>query len=133
MNGEGDWKAVWKKNIFWIVWFPSFISFSPSTVSKDDLFKNTDQSDFDTLHLYEIVSTPTSEYGLKHPNVQRVIHSNDLHFDLVINEEFFHESWLMFGYKFNAPVVTICEFLLELKIRVGKYSFFFCKIRCLWI
>lgn len=76
----------------------------------DETFTKHHKTDFETVHLYEQVTALTSEYGLKHPNVQRIIHSDDLHFDLVINEEFFHESWLMFGYKFKAPVVTICRF-----------------------
>lgn len=60
--------------------------------------------------MYHEITAPTSEHGLKDPNVQKIIHSDDLHFDLIINEEFFHESWLMFAYKFNAPAVSICEF-----------------------
>lgn len=48
-------------------------------------------------------------YALENPNVQKLIHSTDLHFDIVINEEFFAESFLMFAHKFKAPIVTICE------------------------
>lgn len=79
----------------------------------DELFIKHNKTDFDTVHLYEVVSTPSSEHGLKDPNVQKIIHSENLQFDLVINEEFFHESWLLFAYKFNAPVVTICEFFVQ--------------------
>lgn len=32
----------------------------------------------------------------------------DLHFDLVIHEEVFHDSFLIFGHRFQAPVVSIC-------------------------
>lgn len=81
-------------------------------VSKADLFKRSDKTDFDTVRMYHEITAPTSEHGLKDPNVQKIIHSDDLHFDLIINEEFFHESWLMFAYKFNAPAVSICEFFL---------------------
>lgn len=52
----------------------------------------------------------TSDYGLRDANVQKLIHSKDLEFDLIINEQFFQECWLMFGYKFNAPVVTISTY-----------------------
>lgn len=78
-------------------------------MSADDLFKGAKQDDFNNIAFYELVTYATGVYGLNHSNVQKVIHSNDLHFDLVINEEMFHEAWLMFGYKFNAPVVTICK------------------------
>lgn len=40
--------------------------------------------------------------------VQKLIHSTDQHFDVVINEEFFGDGFLMFGHKFNAPIITIC-------------------------
>lgn len=49
----------------------------------------------------------SAEKGLNDTKVQEFIHRNDLHFDLVINEEILHESWLMFGHKFKAPIVTI--------------------------
>lgn len=62
------------------------------------------------MRAYDSYVKNSSEYGLKTSNVQRIIHSKDLHFDLVINADFFHESWLMFAHKFNAPIVTICKF-----------------------
>lgn len=51
-----------------------------------------------------------SYHGLKDPKVQKIVHSKDLHFDLVITEQFFQEAWLMFAYKFNAPIISISEF-----------------------
>lgn len=75
--------------------------------SVPDVFAVYDQNDFEKIRACEQLSTPSSEHGLKHPNVQKIIHSKDLHFDLVVTEDFWHESWLMFAYKFNAPIVTI--------------------------
>lgn len=49
-------------------------------------------------------------YAFENPNVQKFIHSTGLHFDLIINEEFFGDSFLMFAHKFKAPIVTICKF-----------------------
>lgn len=46
-------------------------------------------------------------HGLKDKKVQELIHRNDIHFDLIISEQFFQESWLMFSRKYNAPVITI--------------------------
>lgn len=74
-------------------------------------FEYGDEGDFQNVRLFEMVSTPSSYIGLRSPNVQKIIHSTDLHFDLVIKEDFCHESWLMFAYKFDAPAITICEFL----------------------
>lgn len=51
----------------------------------------------------------TAEHVLSSENVRNFVASNDHQFDIVINEEFFHDSFLMFGHKFNAPMVTICK------------------------
>lgn len=52
----------------------------------------------------------STKYGLETDNVQNFIHRSDLKFDLVIVEEILHDAFLMFGQKFNAPVVTICMY-----------------------
>lgn len=46
-------------------------------------------------------------HGLKDKKVQELIHRNDIHFDLIISEQFFQESWLIFSKKYKAPVITI--------------------------
>lgn len=51
-----------------------------------------------------------ADYSLSSENVQKFIKRYDLHFDLVINEEFFHDSHLMFAHKFKAPTVTISTY-----------------------
>lgn len=48
-------------------------------------------------------------YNLQNENVKKLIHSTGLHFDVIVNEDFFAESWLIFAHKFNAPVVSICK------------------------
>lgn len=75
----------------------------------EERFTNSDQSYFEKVTAYEKMCTQSSDHGLNTSNVQKIIHSKDLQFDLVINEEMFHESWLLFAYKFNAPIVTFCE------------------------
>lgn len=51
-----------------------------------------------------------NNYVFQSANVQKFIHSSNFQFDVVINEDFFGESFLMFAYKFKAPIVTICEY-----------------------
>lgn len=51
-----------------------------------------------------------NEYAFENPNVHKLIHSTDLQFDVIINEEFFGDSFLMFAHKFKAPTITICEY-----------------------
>lgn len=52
----------------------------------------------------------TSEWGLKDKKVQQLIRGNETSFDLIICEQFMQESWLMFSYKFKAPLITINTF-----------------------
>lgn len=64
-------------------------------------------SGIDDLKTFPRIWNP---YAFENPNVQKFIHSTGLHFDLVINEEFFGDSFLMFAHKFKAPIVTICKY-----------------------
>lgn len=77
----------------------------------EDLFDASDDSYIEKIIFYDESVTPTNEHGLNNSNVQKLIHSKNLHFDLVISEDMFHESWLMFAYKFYAPIVTICKLI----------------------
>lgn len=51
-----------------------------------------------------------ADYSLSSKNVQEFVKRTDLHFDLVINEEFFMESFLMFAHKYKTPLVTISTY-----------------------
>lgn len=75
----------------------------------DDVFHIGEETGFMHLLRYHFMCEPSADFGLASRAVQKFIHSTDSHFDLVINEEMFSESWLMFGYKFNAPMMTISE------------------------
>ncbi|XP_018789095.1 PREDICTED: UDP-glucuronosyltransferase 2B13-like [Bactrocera latifrons] len=74
---------------------------------KENMFKMQFSSDFENLHLYWETGLTSSEYALNQSKVKFLIASKDLHFDLVILEQFFHESFLMFAHKFKCPVVTL--------------------------
>lgn len=76
-----------------------------------DIYNIPHMNDFNKATLFEVVGTPSSDYNLRDPKVQKLINSTDVSFDLVINEDFYHDSWLMFGYKFKAPTVSICELM----------------------
>jgi glucuronosyltransferase len=47
---------------------------------------------------------------LQEENVQKLIHSTDLHYDLIIIEAFFEECFLGFAHKFKAPVIQVCTY-----------------------
>lgn len=59
------------------------------------------------LHLTWDIGLQTTEHAFRDKNVAAFIDRKDLQFDVVILEQFFHDSWLPFAAKFNAPVVTI--------------------------
>jgi len=47
---------------------------------------------------------------LEEEKVQKLIHSTDLHFDLVVIKAFFNECFLGFAHKFQAPLVKVCTY-----------------------
>jgi glucuronosyltransferase len=48
---------------------------------------------------------------LQQDSVQKLIHSTDLHFDVVIVEAFFNECFLGFAHKFQAPIIQLCTYV----------------------
>lgn len=67
-------------------------------------------SAFLRIHFFKYLSKSWITHSLSNSNVQKLIHSTGLHFDLIINEEFWADSFLMFAHKFKAPIITICKF-----------------------
>lgn len=87
-------------------------------VPQDLILKKVTQSKFSGIDDLLSLSKVWNAYAFENPAVQKLIHSTDLHFDVVINEDFFSDSFLMFGHKFSAPTIAICEFNFRM--------FFFC-------
>lgn len=50
-----------------------------------------------------------NKHAFETANVQKFIKSTGLHFDVIVAEDFFNDSFLMFAHKHKAPVVTICK------------------------
>lgn len=79
-------------------------------VSQEQIYSTmAHASSFWTATAFPIFGYLSADFAMNNKNVQKLIHSDDIHFDLVINEEIYHDSFLMFGHKFNAPMVTICK------------------------
>lgn len=55
------------------------------------------------------VGLPTTKHALESAAGQQLLTDPTLQFDLVIAEQFHQEALLLFGHKFNAPLVTISE------------------------
>lgn len=71
-------------------------------VASQSLFKSIDDMKY--------YPTIWNTYALENANVQKFIKTTGLHYDIIVVEEFFIESFYMFAHKHKAPIVTICKF-----------------------
>lgn len=53
------------------------------------------------------VGLQSTEHAFKDQNVAKFMNRTDLSYDIIVLEQFFHDSWLPFAHKFKAPIVTI--------------------------
>lgn len=53
------------------------------------------------------IGLKSTEHAFRDKNVANFINTTTEQFDVVILEQFYHDSWLPFASKFNAPIVTI--------------------------
>jgi glucuronosyltransferase len=63
---------------------------------------------FDLAFIKWFVGESLCHYVLQQENIQKLIHSTDLHFDVVIVEAFDSECFLGFAHKFEAPIIQVC-------------------------
>ncbi|XP_063234826.1 UDP-glycosyltransferase UGT5-like [Bacillus rossius redtenbacheri] len=75
-----------------------------------NLFDIRDMSYFLMIPFMWHMGNVLSEQTLASPNVQKLIHSSNDKFDLIITESFFVEALLGFAHKFNVPYVSITTF-----------------------
>lgn len=72
--------------------------------------------------MFPIFSNLSSDHALRNARVQEFIHNKNLTFDLVINHDVFHDSFLMFSHQFKAPVVSICNYENFLQYKNVNFS-----------
>ncbi|XP_035783931.1 UDP-glucuronosyltransferase 1A7-like [Anopheles albimanus] len=80
------------------------------TFPVEGLFAASQSSDFEKLSMYWNMGINTSRHGLESEPVRQFIARRDLTFDLIVAEQFFQESWLMFAHQYDAPIVTISTY-----------------------
>lgn len=56
-----------------------------------------------------MIGIASTEHALKTSAVQNFIRNDNSQFDLILAEQFFQESLLMFSHKYEAPIITISE------------------------
>lgn len=74
------------------------------------VFEAESSSVLSSLLFLPMIGKGSADHALNSSNVQKFLHDDSQSFDLVINEEFFMESFSMFAYRFNAPLLTICTY-----------------------
>lgn len=67
----------------------------------------------DMLFTYWSMGLASTEHALKSKAVQDFIKNDHTKFDLILSEQFFQESMLMFAHKYKAPIVTLSEFIRD--------------------
>lgn len=93
-------------------WFYCCCSkFHAVSVSTSDLIKMSSNSALTSIIMMATFPHAMNAYIFENPNVQKFIKSTDLHFDVIVAEEFYSESLYMLAHKHKAPLVTICKFL----------------------
>lgn len=58
---------------------------------------------------YHIIGHTTTEYALRHPDVQQFFQSSTKYYDLILVEQYYQDAFLMLSHQFQAPVVSICN------------------------
>lgn len=81
-----------------------------SPVSQDELIGRSTQSVFASINMLAWFPKVMNQHSWENHNVQNFVKSTGLHFDVIVTEDFFSESYLMFAHKHKAPVVAICRF-----------------------
>jgi glucuronosyltransferase len=74
------------------------------------MFEMQSFSPFDMTFLLWGLGESLCHHILQQDSIQKLIHSTDLHFDVVIVEAFFNECFLGFAHKFKAPIIQVCTY-----------------------
>lgn len=101
-------------------------------MNQDELIERSSGSVFRSIMILTMLPKMMNGYNLGNPNVQKFIKSTGLHFDVIVAEEFFADSFLMFSYKFKAPVVTICKFNFSRIYATSSLKSYYVWNRSLW-
>lgn len=79
----------------------------PFKVPIGDIFNLKYSSDWNNLLLFYRAGLISTEHAFNDAKVQHLIQSDNLHFDVIILEQFNHDALLLFAHKFKAPIITI--------------------------
>ena len=75
-----------------------------------NMFEINSFGHFDLAFILWFTGESLCHYVLQQESIQKLIHSTDLHFDVVIVEAFINECFLGFAHKFQAPIIQFCPY-----------------------
>lgn len=81
--------------IFWIL------------VPRENLIQQSNRSPFTTVSITSQYAKLMNEHAFQTKNVRKFIKNTKNRFDVIVNDEYFSESLLMFAHKYKAPIVTV--------------------------
>lgn len=73
----------------------------------DDIFNLKYSSDWNNVFLFYRAGLISTEHAFNDAKVQQLIQSENVHFDVIVLEQFNHDAFLLFAHKFKAPIITI--------------------------
>lgn len=79
----------------------------------ETMFDKTEFNDFEYIYRMYAMGLNSAKYCLEHSIISDFIENDHSHFDLILAEQFYQESLLMFAHKYKAPVVTISKLFLD--------------------
>jgi glucuronosyltransferase len=74
------------------------------------MFDMASQSPIELTLMMWFMGEAVCHHVLQEDIVQKLIHSTDLHFDVVVMETFFNECFFGFAHKFKAPLIQVCTY-----------------------
>lgn len=77
--------------------------------SSEKLFSTASPRVFKHIFYLYRTGLTLSKYGLENDFVKQFIKRKGMHFDLIVANQYNQESWLMFGHKFKAPIITLSK------------------------
>lgn len=90
--------------------FKSSNYFGAFLVSQEQFIEDSHNSVITNINILAMFPKLMNGYSWENENVQKFIRSTDHQFDVIVAEDFYSDSFLMFAHKHKAPIVTICPF-----------------------
>lgn len=88
-----------------------FWSLAKREIDLPGIFEMFDMSYETSAKLHYVIGHSTTDYALKHPRMQQLIHSKTpKQYDVILVEQFYQEAFLMLAHQLGAPVVSISTF-----------------------